>query len=103
MQEDEDRIRSRAHAIWEREGRPDGRSQAHWDKAREEIAIEDNQRFATRPNPAAEGRVYATAEDSAEELTAVEESFPDVPGPSAQGERDQPYPAKRTRRRSNAT
>jgi hypothetical protein len=30
-------IRERAYAIWEQEGRPDGRSLAHWLKAKAEI------------------------------------------------------------------
>jgi hypothetical protein len=40
MMSDEKRegaIRERAYAIWEREGRPDGRSLAHWLKAEAEI------------------------------------------------------------------
>jgi hypothetical protein len=38
MQDDrEARIRERAHAIWEEEGRPTGREQAHWDRAAAEI------------------------------------------------------------------
>ena len=32
----EARIRHRAYAIWESEGRPDGREQAHWDQAERE-------------------------------------------------------------------
>jgi hypothetical protein len=35
------RIRERAHLIWEREGRPQGRDLAHWHMARAEIAAED--------------------------------------------------------------
>ena len=38
---DEDRIRRRAHAIWEREGRPEGRQQEHWERARREIEAEE--------------------------------------------------------------
>ena len=39
MQDDrEARIRERAHAIWEAEGRPEGREQAHWERAIAEIA-----------------------------------------------------------------
>ena len=33
-------IRERAQAIWEREGRPEGREQQHWDKAVEELRAE---------------------------------------------------------------
>ena len=38
---DEDSIRRRAHAIWEREGRPEGRQQEHWEQARREIEAEE--------------------------------------------------------------
>ena len=37
----EQRIRERAHQIWEREGRPDGQEQSHWDRASREIDEED--------------------------------------------------------------
>lgn len=51
--DDEDRIRRRAYAIWEREGRPEGRAEAHWDMAREELAQQQNLSETTQPNPAA--------------------------------------------------
>ncbi|MBU8539852.1 DUF2934 domain-containing protein [Falsiroseomonas tokyonensis] len=35
---DEDRIRQRAHEIWEQEGRPQGRQEAHWARASREMA-----------------------------------------------------------------
>ncbi|WP_280842803.1 DUF2934 domain-containing protein [Pararoseomonas baculiformis] len=37
---DEERIRRRAHEIWEREGRPEGRQEEHWAQACREIAAE---------------------------------------------------------------
>jgi hypothetical protein len=37
---DEDRIRTRAQQIWEAEGKPEGRSKAHWEMARDQLAIE---------------------------------------------------------------
>lgn len=37
----EERIRRKAHEIWESEGRPHGRAEMHWDQAKEIIAIED--------------------------------------------------------------
>ncbi|HET9067865.1 MAG TPA: DUF2934 domain-containing protein [Amaricoccus sp.] len=40
IQELETRIRERAHSIWEREGRPADRAEAHWSMARAEIAAE---------------------------------------------------------------
>jgi hypothetical protein len=41
MTEDrEDRIRKRAHEIWEREGRPEGRQEEHWRQASQEVGEE---------------------------------------------------------------
>lgn len=34
----EDTIRTRAHQIWENEGRPEGRDQEHWRTAEDELA-----------------------------------------------------------------
>jgi hypothetical protein len=41
---DEEAIRRRAHEIWEREGRPEGREAEHWDRARLELADEQGSR-----------------------------------------------------------
>ncbi len=35
----EQRLRERAHAIWEREGRPSGEHERHWFSAEEELAL----------------------------------------------------------------
>jgi hypothetical protein len=35
---DEDQVRRRAHEIWEREGRPEGRHEEHWRQAMEEAS-----------------------------------------------------------------
>jgi Protein of unknown function (DUF2934) len=88
--EDEDRIRARARHIWEREGKPDGRAEAHWEMAREEIAIEDSQSLTLLPNPAANGKEFVSDGNEAEPVTAAEEAFGDS-GPAAQGEQA-PYP-----------
>jgi hypothetical protein len=40
-----EKIRARAHQIWEREGRPEGRHEQHWAQAAHEI---DNEDAATR-------------------------------------------------------
>ena len=37
----QERIRRRAHAIWEREGRPHGRDQDHWRETESELAGEE--------------------------------------------------------------
>lgn len=36
----EDRIKERAHQIWEQEGRRDGDNESHWQRAREELQQE---------------------------------------------------------------
>jgi hypothetical protein len=36
-------IRKRAHEIWEREGRPEGRHENHWREAEAELAAAGNQ------------------------------------------------------------
>jgi predicted flap endonuclease-1-like 5' DNA nuclease len=40
LNEHDDAIRARAYAIWEQEGRPDGRDLIHWQRAMIEIAAE---------------------------------------------------------------
>lgn len=49
----EERIRRRAHEIWEREGRPHGREQEHWDQAVQEIEAEgsETERGPVEPDP----------------------------------------------------
>ncbi|TIO04312.1 DUF2934 domain-containing protein [Mesorhizobium sp.] len=51
----QERIRRRAHAIWEQAGRPDGAHQQHWDQATAEIDSEENKpkAKAARPKKAA--------------------------------------------------
>lgn len=53
-EEDERRIRERAYRLWEEEGHPEGRDKAHWDMARELVAIEDSYRDTLKPNPTEE-------------------------------------------------
>jgi hypothetical protein len=36
----EERIRQRAHELWEAEGRPNGRAQQHWDQAAKDLENE---------------------------------------------------------------
>ena len=37
----EDRVRDRAYALWEKDGRPDGRSDGYWQQARSEVEAEE--------------------------------------------------------------
>jgi hypothetical protein len=39
--QDQDRIARRAHELWDRQGRPEGRSVEHWTQACREIEAED--------------------------------------------------------------
>ncbi|MBX9457302.1 MAG: DUF2934 domain-containing protein [Rhizobium sp.] len=44
-------IQQRAYAIWEREGRPDGRHDQHWKQAAQEMhGLEDAQTSAIKPS-----------------------------------------------------
>ena len=38
---DEERVRQRAYEIWEREGRPEGSHDEHWERASREIEAEE--------------------------------------------------------------
>jgi hypothetical protein len=53
MLHDEDRIRIRAHQIWERQGCPDGLAATHWQMAQEELAMEDSLTDPAAPETAA--------------------------------------------------
>jgi hypothetical protein len=46
------RIRERAHVIWEKEGRPEGRAATHWQMAAAEIAAEGKGSTKAKPRAA---------------------------------------------------
>ncbi|MFL4981488.1 MAG: DUF2934 domain-containing protein [Xanthobacteraceae bacterium] len=54
MEDFDERVKQRAYRLWVEEGCPEGRSDVHWDKARELVAIEENQKLATKPVPRGE-------------------------------------------------
>lgn len=89
--EREERIRRKAHEIWEREGRPDGRSAEHWDMASELVAQEESYPGTLRRNPSHGPDDEAQRDQPVEPLLAVE-NLGDVPGLTDQGEERQ-YPA----------
>jgi len=84
----EQRIRARAHQLWEEEGRPEGRSHAHWEKARILVAIEDD-KTSLKP-------VGPTAPEPAEVMENLGE-FPT--GLTDEGDRQQ-FPSRRGKRPS---
>ncbi|AZO00559.1 MAG: DUF2934 domain-containing protein [Mesorhizobium sp.] len=47
----QERIRRRAHTIWEQAGRPDGAHQQHWDQATAEIDSEEGKPKAKAAQP----------------------------------------------------
>lgn len=96
MDDLEQRIRERAYRLWLDEGRPDGRAEAHWDMARELVAIEDRQQTATKPNPAAASRDRTFHERPVEPMEAVENQG-EFPTLTDQGE-EQSYPKRRRRK-----
>jgi len=53
MDDFNERVRQRAYRLWVEEGCPEGRADVHWDKAREQVAIEENHKLPTKPVAAA--------------------------------------------------
>ena len=49
-------IRERAYAIWEREGRPEGRERQHWEQAAREVLASGEARKATAKPKTAKGK-----------------------------------------------
>ena len=49
MDDIEKRVRARARSLWEQAGRPQGVMDDYLDRARELVAIEDNQKLTQRP------------------------------------------------------
>jgi hypothetical protein len=65
----QDRIRQRAHAIWENRGRPHGHDREHWDLATREVDAEDAAaKTAKTKKPA---RVAATSKPKATAKTST--------------------------------
>jgi hypothetical protein len=91
MNDYDERVRARACKIWEEEGCPEGRSEIHWEMARELVAIEDNYRATLQPvSPeGAEARGGEPVEEAAVAANAAE-----VPTIVDQGE--QKYPPARS-------
>jgi len=83
----EQRIRARAHQLWEEEGRPQGRADDHWEKARILVAIEDDRTSLVPVQP-----------DRPEEA-AIQENLGEFPtAETDEGDRQQ-FPSRRAQRR----
>lgn len=64
----EHRIRERAYHLWSSEGRPHGRHDEFWERARELVAMEESAGAAQLPNPQSSG-------DDPSREQPVEEAF----------------------------
>jgi hypothetical protein len=102
----EDRIRRRAYEIWEREGRPHGREQEHWDRAVQEIEAEEPEasRGPVAPDPAVDERSDPRLDVSTGDEPPVDDIYErsrDTPG--ATGETiPPPAPAEKPKRTRKA-
>ncbi len=88
----EERIRERAHRIWEEEGRPEGREREHWDMASELVAQQDGMRGTLERNPSHGGDDEAQRTQPVEPLLSAE-NLGDTPGLTDQGEERQ-FPSR---------
>jgi hypothetical protein len=91
MSDHEERVRARAYKIWMEEGCPEGRSEMHWEMARELVAIEEN--YATTLKPVPPDGAEAPGGEPVEEA-AVAANAAEVPTIVDQGE--QKYPPSRS-------
>jgi len=91
----ENRIRQRARLLWVDEGRPEGREIEYREKARELIAIEDNQHAATAPRPR-RPQSHAPGGEPVEPLEAIENQG-EFPGLTDQGEQSMAPKRRRDR------
>ena len=74
----EDQIRERAYYLWEEEGRPEGRAEIHWAKAR--ALIEGDKSQAAAAEAAEDPSAGDSADDRLDEQ--LKDSFPASDAPS---------------------
>ena len=81
---DDDLIKKRAYALWEAEGRPEGRHDTHWDQALRELSDGDDTAVLGKPEsetPPADGPSPAAEPDkSAPALSVLEGGAAATPG-----------------------
>lgn len=59
----EERIRAKAHALWEADGKPDGRERAHWEQAAKLVDEEEREIARRASDPQAAGPRDPAASD----------------------------------------
>ena len=91
----EERIRTRAHALWEADGKPHGADKEYWERARELVAMQDSAGAAQLDVP--EPDDPAVMAGQAIEEASIQENLGEFPDRFAdQGDRQQ-TPDKRQR------
>ncbi|OYX69471.1 MAG: hypothetical protein B7Y95_18210 [Rhizobiales bacterium 32-66-11] len=82
MDTEQDKIRHKAYQIWQEEGCPEGRSDVHWDMARELVAQQENYLSTTKP--------VGDGEPSVEDSTVALDNQGEFPTLTDQGEMEAP-------------
>ena len=95
----EQRIRETAYHLWEKDGRPEGREQEFWERARELVGMEESPGAGLLPNPATHPTM-ATGQPEGVEEASLQENLGEFPDRFAdQGEWQQtplPRPKKKS-------
>ncbi len=92
----EHRIRVRAYQLWSDEGRPHGRHDEFWERARELVAMEDSAGAGLLPNPQSAG-ADPSREQPVEEAF-IQQNLGEFPELTDQGEADSAPKPKRSAR-----
>jgi hypothetical protein len=91
----EHRVRERAYALWETDGKPHGRDVEYWERARTLIGMEESAGSGLLPNP-------ATTPDSPRETgieeASIQENLGEFPDRLADQGEVKPTPAPRRKR-----
>jgi hypothetical protein len=95
----EDQIRERAYHLWEEEGRPEGRAEIHWAKAR--ALIEGDKSQAAAAEAAEDPNAGDPADDRLDEQ--LKDSFPASDAPSNTPSKHVGGPDRAPRRRRRRT
>lgn len=73
----DERIRDRAYALWEQNGRPEGQAEEHWHQAQSDVQAEDvGSSPGTLPHPASPAQVSSQKPASKPRRQAARSSLP---------------------------
>lgn len=97
----DERIKKRAYHLWEADGRPHGRHDEYWERARELVGMEESAGAAQLPNPATLPGADPTRTEPVEEAF-LQENLGEFPDRFADQGEAQPTPkAKRSAARAS--